>query len=166
VDWGSFLTGVAVTVVGGLILAALFGGPRWYVRRRERQAKEAEAEFIRRTPIRVGGHIVATELRWNAGVLKRCEEGGDVPAELRAVRLDEWRDRESEMAGLQDEAPDLWKELSGTYADLDHMRLAWHPRLDRVTSRASPAASMRQRKGGRRLVGAGRRADARTLPTT
>jgi hypothetical protein len=122
VDWGSFLTGVAVTVVGGLILGALFGGPRWYVRRRGRQAKEAAAEFHRRTPIRVGGHFVATELRWNAGVLKRCEEGGDVPAELRTVRLDEWRDRDSEMAGLQAEAPDLWKELGGTYADLDVMR--------------------------------------------
>jgi hypothetical protein len=82
--------------------------------------------------------MVATELRWNAGVLKRCEEGGDVPAELRTVRLDEWRDRESEMAGLQDEARDLWKELSGTYADLDHMRhgLASPPRSDYVSSLA------------------------------
>jgi len=80
--------------------------------------------------------MVATELRWNAGVLKRCEEGGDVPAELRTVRLDEWRDRESEMAGLQDEARDLWKELGGTYADLDHMRhgLASPPRSDYVSS--------------------------------
>ena len=87
------MTGVGVTVVGGLILAVLVGGPRWYIRRRERQAKEAEAEGIRRTPIRVGGHIVATELRWNAGVVKRCEERGDVPsAELQTVRLYEWRD--------------------------------------------------------------------------
>ena len=132
--WGSFLTGVAVTVVGGLILAALFGGPRWYVRRRARQAKEAEDERLRRTPIRVGGHIVATELRWNAGVLERCEEGAEIPAELRTVRLHEWRDRESEMAGLQDEAPDLWKELGVTFADLDHMRhgLASRPRSDYV----------------------------------
>jgi hypothetical protein len=137
-DWGAFWTLVAVGVVSGLIVAGVVAGPPWYRRRRERQAKEAEAELIRRTPIRVGGHIVATELRWNAGVVKRCEEGGDVPAELKTVRLDEWRDRKNEMAGLQDEAPKLWKELVGTYADLDHMRhgMASPPRSDYVLSLA------------------------------
>jgi hypothetical protein len=55
------------------------------------------------------------------------------------VRLDEWRDRQGEMAGLQDEAPELWKELAGTYADLDVMRhgvLASQPRSDYLLSLA------------------------------
>jgi hypothetical protein len=62
--------------------------------------EEADAEAIRRTPIRVGGHIVATELRWNAEVAKRCEEGSHIPREEKTMRLDAWRDRQGEMAGL------------------------------------------------------------------
>ena len=38
------------------------------------------------------------------------------------MRLAEWRDRKAEMAGLQDEAPEPWNDLGGTYADLDVMR--------------------------------------------
>jgi hypothetical protein len=54
------------------------------------------------------------------------------------VRLYEWRDRKDEMAGLQDEAPELWQELVHTYMDLDHMRhrLASRPRSDYVLSLA------------------------------
>jgi hypothetical protein len=111
VDWGSFVTGVAVTVVGGLIVAGVVAGSRWHVKRRERRAKKAEAELIRRTPLRVGGHIVADELRRNADVAKRCEEGHPVPTEAVAIRLGDWRERKNEMAGLRDEVPELWRYL-------------------------------------------------------
>jgi len=124
---------VVVTVVGGIILAVLVGGPRWYVKRRERKRKLAEADQIRRMPISVGGHIVAAELRWNAlNVAKRCEDGSHVPTEGRKVRLEDWRSRKAEMAGLRDEAPALWEELVEAYGDLDLTRLsgAYPPRSD------------------------------------
>ena len=54
VDWSSFLTGVAVTVVGGLILAFALGAPQWYLRRRRQTAVEAERAYIERIPIQVG----------------------------------------------------------------------------------------------------------------
>jgi hypothetical protein len=139
VDWGSFFSGVGVTVVGGLILAVVIGSARWYIGRPERkakeaeaEAKEAEAETIRRTPIRVGGHIVADELRWNADVAKRCEGGSHVPTEGSTMRLEAWRDRQGEMAGLRDEAPGLWQELIDTYTalELTRVRGAYPPRSD------------------------------------
>jgi hypothetical protein len=145
VDWGSFLTGVGVTVVGGLILAVLIGSARWYLGRPERkakeaeaEAKEAEAESIRRTPIRVGGHIVADELRWNADVAKRCEDGSHVPTEGKTVRLEAWSDRQGEMAGLRDEAPELWQELVDTYnaLELSRVRGAYPPRSNDILALA------------------------------
>ena len=98
-DWGSL---VAATAVGGLIVLAVDGGARWYLRRRERRAKQAEAEYDRRTYIRVGGHIVATELRTNADVAKRFEAGNRAPSEGKAVSLTAWRERKSEIMGLRD----------------------------------------------------------------
>jgi hypothetical protein len=119
VDWGSFSTGVAATVVGGLIVAAVIAGARWYGRRREKKKKEAEAEYSRRRPIRVGGHIVAKELRANAEVLVKRSEEGDARG---SVSLFEWRSRKNEMAGLRDENPELWHELETAYAELDITR--------------------------------------------
>jgi len=57
----------------------------------------------------VGGHIVANEVRWNADVPKRCEEGAHVPSEDKTVQLEGWRDRRNEMGGLSAEAPELWQ---------------------------------------------------------
>ena len=52
----------------------------------------------------MGGHIVANEVRWNADVPKRCEEGAHVPSEDKTVQLEGWRDRRNEMGGLSAEA--------------------------------------------------------------
>jgi hypothetical protein len=102
----------AITVVAGLIVAAVIAGARLYGRRREEKAKEAEAEYIHRTPIRVGGHIVANELRAHAEVMKRIEEGdAHFPSEGRFVSLFEWRGRRNEIAELRDENPELWQEF-------------------------------------------------------
>jgi hypothetical protein len=149
VDW--LWEGLVVTVVGGVILAAIFGVPRWYVRQRKRKAKEAEDRSLARTPLRVGGHIVARELRANAEVMKRFEEGDaplpsqGFPSEGKYVSLFEWRGRKNEMAGLRDENPELWHELETAYADLDHARhrLANPPRSDdllRLADRLDEAA--------------------------
>jgi len=90
-------------------------------RRKERAAAE-EAESIRRAPIRVGGHIVAEELRHNAEVAKRCEGGGHVPSEVQHIGLFDWWGRRGEMAGLRNEAPELWEDLERTYAALEESK--------------------------------------------
>ncbi len=122
-DWGSFWALVAVAVVGGLITLAISEGVRWYFRRRGRQAKEAQERYIERTPIRVGGHIVAEELRANAEIAERCEGGSvHVPEETQRLHLLDWRGRKHEMAGLRDEDPELWTDLEGTYAALEQSK--------------------------------------------
>ena len=84
-NWTSFWTGVAVTVVGGLILFVIIGGPRWFLAWRKKGALEADRAYTERTPIRVGGHIVAEEIRANANIALRCEEGHHVPSEARRL---------------------------------------------------------------------------------
>jgi hypothetical protein len=149
VDW--LWKGLVVTVVGGLTVWAVVAAVRWYERRRKRKAKEAEDRRLARTPLRVGGPIVARELRANAEVVKRVEEGDapfpsqGFPSEGKYVSLFEWRGRKSEMAGLRDEDPALWRELEAAYADLDHARhrLANPPRSDdllRLADRLDEAA--------------------------
>jgi hypothetical protein len=115
VDWGD----VAVGVVVGLIVAAIIGGVRWYGRRRERQAKEAGAEYNRRAPVRVGGHIVADELRANAGLARQCEEGRSVATEVRKLVFVAWHDRRAEMLPLRTEDPALWGDLEAAYVALE-----------------------------------------------
>jgi hypothetical protein len=91
-------------------------------RERERQKEQAardEAEKIRRAPIRVGGNIVATELRANAEIAERCEAGSHIPSEGQRVSLFEWVGRRGEMMGLRDENPELWTELEEIYAALE-----------------------------------------------
>jgi hypothetical protein len=121
-DWGSFWTGVAATVIGSLIVAAIIGGVRWYNRRRREKGEEAEVAHLRRMPVRVGGHIVAGELRLNAELAKRCEEGSHVPSEARNLEVTEWRGRRGEMMPLRDEDPELWTALEETYAALDQSK--------------------------------------------
>jgi hypothetical protein len=71
-DWGSVLT----AVIAGLVIAGVLGVVRWLLKRREQAAKQAELHYVARTPIRVGGHIVAEELGVNAEVSQRYEEAG------------------------------------------------------------------------------------------
>ena len=113
-DWNS----VATSVVVGLILAVVIGSFRWYLRRRERRAKEAEARAINRAHLRAGASQVAQELRANAEVAKRCEDGYHVSAEAKFVSLIQWKDFKGQIAGLQAEAPELWQELEETYEAL------------------------------------------------
>jgi hypothetical protein len=122
VDWGSFFTGVAVTIVGGLILAAVLGGPRLFIRRRERKAKEAERRREDRAYLRGGVLQVTRELRENARLVERLDTGDADPSERRYLSLLQWRDFQSQIAGLQGEAPDLWRELVGAYTDIDMAR--------------------------------------------
>jgi hypothetical protein len=89
---------------------------------RAEQAAADEDEAIRRTPIRVGGHIVAEELRANAEVARRCEEGSHVPSEAQHIRLFDWWGRRGEMAGLRDEDLELWQDLERTYAALEESK--------------------------------------------
>ena len=98
-------------------------------RRKEQEAAD-QAGAIRRTPIRVGGHIVADELRLNADVARRCEEGSHVPSEGQAIRLSDWQGRKAEMAGLRDEDAELWSKLEQTYRALEDtkQRGAYPPR--------------------------------------
>jgi hypothetical protein len=127
VDWESFFTGTAT----GLVIAGVVGAVRWYTKRREKRAQEAALEYDRRAPIRVGGHIVATELRANAEIARRCEEGhARIPAEGKMVRVRDWSARKHEMAGLRDENPDLWRRLEETYhaLELTKARGAYPPR--------------------------------------
>jgi hypothetical protein len=150
VDWGSFWTGVAGTVVASLIVAAVVAGVRWYGRRRKRKAKEAEDRRQTRSALRVGAHEVARELRGNAKVVKRFEEGDapfpsqGFPSEGKYVALFEWRRRKSEMVGLRDENPELWHELETAYAALDLARHGMKPPrsddLSRLADRLDEAA--------------------------
>jgi hypothetical protein len=90
-------------------------------RRQEEAAADQEAAIMR-TPIRVGGHIVAEELRANAEVAKRAEEGSHVPAEAQHIRLFDWWGRRGEIAGLRDEDSELWSDLEQTYAALEQSK--------------------------------------------
>jgi hypothetical protein len=105
-------------------------------KRREEQAAAEQAERDRRTPIRVGGHIVAEELRANAEVARRSEEGSHVPSETQHIRLFDWWGRRGEMAGLRDEDSELWSELEQIYAALEQSKQRGDypgaPRLDHV----------------------------------
>jgi hypothetical protein len=121
-DWSSVATGVVVGVVVGLILAVVLGAPRWYARRRERKAKEAEARAINRAHLRGGASNVARELRANAEVAKRCEDGYHVSAEAKFVSLIQWKDFKGQIAGLQAEVPELWQELEETYEALEQTK--------------------------------------------
>jgi hypothetical protein len=122
VDWGSFFTGVAVTVVGGLILAAIFGVPGWYRRRRKKNAKEAEARREARAHIRAGVQEITREMRENARLVERLEAGDADSSERRYLSLLQWRNFQEQIAALRAEAPELWRELVGIYADLDMAR--------------------------------------------
>jgi len=112
---------------------------RW--RRSIRRRKHGD-----RAPIRVGAHFVAKELRFNAEIVERCEQGGVSDEEMKAVSLWEWRQRKQEIAGLRDDAPDLWVNLVAAYNDVDQMRFGMKPprsadlfeladRLDQVAER-------------------------------
>jgi hypothetical protein len=125
-DWGSFWTGVAVAVVGGLILFLLIEGPRSFNRRRGRKAAEAKEQrrrereeakerTIERTKLRATSEAVVAELRANAELAKRCEDGSHVPEEARKLELVEWKDRRNEMTILHLEDPQLWDDLRETY---------------------------------------------------
>jgi hypothetical protein len=119
VDWWTVIwTGVVVGVVVSVIVAAIFRIPRWYVRRREKKAKEAEARRSARIHITAGAGNVARELRENAEVAKRCEDGYHVPAEAPHLSLIQWKDFKGQIAQLEAEAPELWQELEDTYGAL------------------------------------------------
>jgi hypothetical protein len=117
-DWGSVATGVAI----GLIVGVVFRVHPWYVRRRERKAKEAEERSLARAYLRGGVQQVTRELRENARLVERLETGDADPSERRYLSLLQWRDFKRQIAGLQAEAPELWTDLVGMYADVDMAR--------------------------------------------
>jgi hypothetical protein len=90
--------------------------------REKEQAAAREAAAIHRAPLRAGAFEVADELRKNAVVSKRCEEGSHVPEETRHLVLTQWSQRRGEMAGLRDEDQELWEELEKTYAGLEQSK--------------------------------------------
>jgi hypothetical protein len=98
-----------------LTVAGILGTVRWWNARRKRKAVEAEQAYIWRTPIRVGGNIVADELRANADIALTCEEGHSVSTEGMHIQLQGWKDRRGEIAPLEAEIPLLWTELVETY---------------------------------------------------
>jgi len=120
VDWAAFAFWVAVTVVGGLVLGAIGGGVRWYSRRRERKAKEAEQRAFDRIPLRAGAGEVARDLRANADVSRRYEDGDH---EARGFRMTAWPDFKGQISVLESEASKLWRELEAVYKALGESRL-------------------------------------------
>lgn len=87
-------------------------------KRRKEEAAAAEAQAIARAPIRGGSANVVQELRTNAEVAKRCEEGYHVLSEAQHLSLIHWKDFKGQIAALEVEAPELWKELEETYEAL------------------------------------------------
>jgi hypothetical protein len=53
-DPTTFEGALAVLIVGSLIVPAILGGLRWYLKRRQRKAKEAEARREARLHLRAG----------------------------------------------------------------------------------------------------------------
>lgn len=116
--WDVIWTGVVI----GLTVAAVVASADWYVKRRARKAKKAEARSEARIHLRAGADQVAQELRANAGVAKRFEVGHRAPSEGKAVSLVQWRNFKGQIAGLQAEAPELWHELEETYEALEETK--------------------------------------------
>jgi hypothetical protein len=98
--------------------------PRRHVKRRERQAKDAERRLEQRAWLVGTSGEVARELRENAAVAKRCEEGYHVSAEAKFVSLLEWEshNRRGEMGQIEAENPKLWRDLETAYAALKETR--------------------------------------------
>lgn len=117
-DPGSFFGGVVVAVVGGLVLAFVLGVPRLLANQRKQKREAETSERERRTPIRVGAHIVASELRESAEIAERCHGGLHVPSEAAKLSLNEWQARRGEMLPLRDENADLWTTLGAAYEAL------------------------------------------------
>jgi hypothetical protein len=112
--WEAIWTGVLV----GLAVAAMIAVVHWYLGRRETKAREAKA----RIPLGAGALLVVPEIRTNAEVAKRCEEGYHVSAEATFVSLTQWKDFKNQIAGLQAEDPELWRELEETYGALEQTK--------------------------------------------
>jgi hypothetical protein len=89
------------------------------IERQREQAAADEAKAVSRAHIIGGSHNVVRELRTNADVAKRCEEGYHVPVEAQHFSLLQWKDFKNQIAGLEAEAPELWQELEETYAALE-----------------------------------------------
>jgi hypothetical protein len=89
------------------------------VRRQKEQAAADEAKAVSRAHIRGGAQNVVHELRTNADVAKRCEDGYHVAAEAQHLSLLQWKNFKGQIAGLEAEAPELWQELEETYEALE-----------------------------------------------
>ncbi|MDF2753081.1 MAG: hypothetical protein K0S82_1464 [Gaiellaceae bacterium] len=92
------------------------------VQRQKEQAAADEAKAISRAHIIGGSQNVVHELRTNADVAKRCEEGYHVAVEAQHLSLLQWKDFKNQIAGLEAEAPELWQELEETYEALERSK--------------------------------------------
>jgi hypothetical protein len=61
-------------------------------------------------------------MRENARLVERLEAGDADSSERRYLSLLQWRNFQEQIAALRAEAPELWRELVGIYADLDMAR--------------------------------------------
>lgn len=106
-------------ITTGLTIAAVlwlagFLRSRWGLRKRR-----AQAEYERRIPLRVGAGIVAAELRDCAELIERWERGDAYLVEVAGkIPTIEWPRRQTDMAELRNEDPDLWKHLDHAYTSL------------------------------------------------
>lgn len=116
--WGEFVFWVAVSVVAGLIVVAIAGLVAWAWRQRGKRKRKQYQRYIDRTGYRAALVGVAGELRADAEVAERCEEGSHVPSEVGHLGTIEWKDRRNELMPLRDEDSPLWEELEEAYAAL------------------------------------------------
>jgi hypothetical protein len=118
-SWGDFWFWVAVSVVAGLIVAAIVAGATWAVRRRGERNRWLFQEYLHRAGLRAGLSAVASELRDAAHIAERCEEGqGYVPELVARLSVEAWADRRGEMDYLRGDDPPTWNELEETYRAL------------------------------------------------
>lgn len=100
---------------------------------KERHAA-ADAARTRQETISIGGHMVARELRRNAAVAKRCEDGNHVPSETQHITTADWARHREAIARLGDDEGELLEDLERTYSDLEDAKLrgGWPPHSDHL----------------------------------